>query len=128
MNEDYGPRGDSDRHLSPEELESALHSLPAAPRDRGKVALLVSRRADGVRETPERVRLTPEEGLPGDRWARTTREHPGMQLTVMRRDIGEVIANGQPLTLFGDNLVVDLDLSEANLPTGSRIRVGGDEI
>ena len=36
----------------------------------------------------------------------------------------ELIANGQPLTLFGDNLFVELDISAANLPVGTRIRVG----
>ena len=38
--------------------------------------------------------------------------------------MGELIANGQPLALFGDNLIVDLDLSSANLPIGSRLRIG----
>ena len=47
-----------------------------------------------------------------------------MQITVMRRDVAELIANGQPLTVFGDNFFVDLDISEANLPPGSRLRVG----
>jgi MOSC domain-containing protein YiiM len=42
----------------------------------------------------------------------------------MRRDIAELIANGQPLTVFGDNLLVDFDLSAANLPPGSRLRLG----
>jgi len=42
----------------------------------------------------------------------------------MRRDVAELIANGQPLTLFGDNLFVELDLSAANLATGARLRVG----
>jgi MOSC domain-containing protein YiiM len=35
-----------------------------------------------------------------------------------------LIANGQPAALFGDNLFLDLDLSAANLPAGSRVRVG----
>jgi len=42
----------------------------------------------------------------------------------MRRDVAELIANGQPLSVFGDNLFVELDLSNANLPPGSRLRVG----
>jgi len=43
----------------------------------------------------------------------------------MQVDVAGLIANGQPLTLFGDNLFLDLDLSAANLPAGSRVRVGG---
>ncbi len=42
----------------------------------------------------------------------------------MRVDVARLVANGQPLTLFGDNLLVDLDLSAANLPVGSRLRIG----
>ena len=45
-------------------------------------------------------------------------------MTVMRRDVAELIANGQPITLFGDNLFVDLDLSADNLPIGTRLQVG----
>ena len=82
------------------------------------------RRADGVRETPERTRLSPDDGVPGDDWSRRPPRDPEAQLAVMRRDVAELIANGQPLTLFGDNLFVDLDLSAANLPAGTRLRVG----
>jgi MOSC domain-containing protein YiiM len=39
--------------------------------------------------------------------------------------VAELIANGQPLVVFGDNLFVELDLSGKNLPTGTRLRVGG---
>lgn len=42
----------------------------------------------------------------------------------MRFDIARLIANGQPLTLFGDNLLVDLDISQKNLPPGTHLQVG----
>jgi len=45
-------------------------------------------------------------------------------VTVMRRDVAELIANGQSLELFGDNLLVDFDLSEAWLPVGTEVEVG----
>jgi MOSC domain-containing protein YiiM len=47
-----------------------------------------------------------------------------MQIAVMQAAVATLIANGQPLTLFGDNLILDLDLSAANLPTRTRLRVG----
>jgi MOSC domain-containing protein YiiM len=47
-----------------------------------------------------------------------------MQIAVMQAAVAELIANGQPLTLFGDNLFLELDLSAQNLPAGSRVRVG----
>ncbi len=71
-----------------------------------------------------RASMTPESGVPGDAWGRQARPALEAQLAVMRVDIAELIANGQPLTLFGDNLFLELDLSAANLPSGSRLRAG----
>jgi MOSC domain-containing protein YiiM len=122
--EAYGPQGDLSRHRTRAELEAGWQSLPPAPKDRGNLHLIVRRHADGTRETLRRVRITPEGGVPGDRWARKQSVNPDAQLAVMRRDVAEMIANGQPLTVFGDNLFVELDLSEKNLPAGTRLRVG----
>ena len=120
----HGPWGDRARHLSTEEIERGLEKL-APPEDRGTLALIVSRGDDGGRETPGSVRLTCEEGVPGDAWLRDAPDKLDAQITMMRADFGELVANGQPLTLFGDNLIVDLDLSVENLPTGSRLQLGG---
>ena len=120
----FEPQGDPSRHLPLAELEGALRRMPPAQREQGRVALIVRRRADGARETPELVRLCAKEGVPGDDWSRRPPHNPEAQLAVMQRAVAELIANGQPLTLFGDNLIVDLDLSAANLPTGSRLRIG----
>jgi MOSC domain-containing protein YiiM len=95
------------------------------PIDRGRVALIVCKAEGGRRETPQRTLLAPETGVPGDAWGRQAHPNPDAQLTVMQRDVAELIANGQPLVLFGDNLIVELDLSSASLPAGSRVRVGG---
>ena len=122
--ESYGPIGDASLHRSLEELEKDLRALGETPLNGGNLALIVRRRSDGVREIPERVRLSAEEGVPGDGWSRRPPRDAEAQLAVMRRDIAELIANGQPLTLFGDNLFVDLDVSASNLPVGTRLRVG----
>jgi hypothetical protein len=122
--EAYGPLGDSSRHRDLAELEASLLALPQAPRESGRLAFLVRRRPDGVRETPERVHLAPDEGMPGDGWNRRPPRDPEAQLAVMRCDVAALIANGQPLTIFGDNLFVDLDISAASLPVGTRLRVG----
>jgi MOSC domain-containing protein YiiM len=119
-----GPEGDAAAHRALRDLEAGLRTLRAPGKDAGVVALIVCRRRDGVRETPVRVHLSREEGVPGDGWIRRPPRDPAAQLAVMRRDVAALIANGQPLTLFGDNLFVDLDLSAANLPTGAQLRVG----
>ena len=122
--EAYGPPGDGARHRPLAELEAGFRVLPEPPRESGRLVLVVRRRTDGIRETPARVRLTPEEGVPGDGWRRRPPGDPAAQLAVMRSDVAALIANGQPLTVFGDNLFVDLDISAANLPAGARLRVG----
>jgi hypothetical protein len=119
-----GPPGDPATHLPFDSLLKALHALPDGPKNNGRLTLIVRRRADGVRETPTRVVLTPAEGVPGDDWSRRPPRDPEAQLAVMRREVAELIANGQPLTIFGDNLFVELDLSAHNLPTGARLLVG----
>lgn len=119
-----GPLGDPSRHLALDTLRERLAALPAPPRDVGRLSLVVARGEGGVRETPQSVRLTPEQGVPGDRWQHAD-GRPETQLATMRADVAELLANGQALTLFGDNLIVELDLSSENLPTGSRLRVGG---
>jgi hypothetical protein len=119
----HGPWGDASRHQPLAELERALAQL-SPPRDAGTLALVVARGDDGRRETPARALLTPAGGVPGDAWARDCPEKPEAQLALMRADVARLLANGQPLTLFGDNLLVDLDLCAANLPAGSRLRVG----
>ena len=120
----FGPPGDPSRHLPLGELAQKLGTLPAAPRDAGRVALLVRRRPDKVRETPTRIDLGPDTGVPGDAWGRGQKPDRAAQVTVMEIDVAEMVANGQPLTVFGDNLFLALDLSVENLPTGSRLRLG----
>ena len=105
-------------------LVEHLERLPEALRDVGRVAALVTRGQDGRREFLERAVLTSEGGMPGDAWTRKPPVMPEAQLAVMQRDVAELIANGQPLGLFGDNLFLDLDLAAANLPVGSRLRAG----
>jgi len=122
--EDYGPPGDPSRHRPLAELDAGLRRLPPAPPSGGRVARIVRRRADGIRESLAEALLSPEEGVPGDGWSRRPPRDPDAQLAVMRREVAELIANGQPLDVFGDNLFVDLDISAANLPPGSRLRVG----
>jgi MOSC domain-containing protein YiiM len=114
--------GSADRFATLSDLRRALDELPVAPSDGGRVVWIVRRCELGRREAPLRVRLTPESGVAGDAWI--NRPDPAGQIAVMQADVARLIANGQPLELFGDNLFLDLDLSVENIPPGSRVRVG----
>lgn len=126
--EAYGPTGNPSQHKSMSEIQAAFARLPSPPKDNGKVTLLVIRHPDGRREELQSAIVTPEQGLPGDRWARLTPNRPDAQVTIMRHDIASILAGEQPVTFAGDQMFVDLDLSAENLPIGSRCRVGEAEV
>jgi MOSC domain-containing protein YiiM len=107
-----------------DELRAGLAGLAPAAQDVGRVAVIVRRGAGGRREVLERSTLSPAEGVPGDAWLRRGAADPQMQIATMQVEVAELIANSQPLTLFGDNLFLELDLSAANLPVGSQVRIG----
>jgi MOSC domain-containing protein YiiM len=117
--------GDPAAFLAFDSLTARLAAASPASREQGRVVLLVTRVvAGGRREQLPRVALTAAGGMPGDGWLRKSPDKPEAQLAVMQHDVASLVANGQPLTLFGDNLFLDLDLSAANLPIGSRLRAG----
>lgn len=116
--------GDPAAFLPLATLCARLAATSPAPRDRGRVVLLVRRGEAGRREEPREALLTASRGMPGDAWFRKKPDQLDAQLTAVQHAIGMLIANGQPLALFGDSLFLDLDLSASNLPVGSRLRAG----
>jgi hypothetical protein len=124
MSIDSDSVGRNECFLETAELAQRLAALSPAPRDRGRVALIVSRRERGRRDMPHRCLLSPDDGVAGDAWKSRWRRDPAAQIAVMQADVATMIANGQPIELFGDNLFLDLDLSTPNLPHGTRLRIG----
>ena len=124
MGLDSTSTGDPARHRTEAELAAALAALVPAPTDHGRVVRAVTRGEGGRREAPDRIALTPEGGVDGDAWGRGEDRKADAQVTVMQADVAAMIANGQPLELFGDNLFVDLDISAENLPPGTQVRMG----
>lgn len=123
-------------HPDESTLAAALAEIRSAPADDGTVALIVRRPTPGERELLDEGELDPAVGLVGDSWAmrpsRSTPDgmaDPAAQLTVMSVRVADVVAAGadaphDPRALAGDQLFVDFDLSEANLPAGTRLAVG----
>lgn len=112
------------RRPSLDELLRAVAALPEPPTERGRLVHVTRRHAPGVHESLASVTLSREEGVPGDSWNRRLPPNPDAQVSVVRADVAELIASGLPLSTSGDNLAVDLDISAANLPCGTRLRVG----
>jgi hypothetical protein len=111
-----------------DELES-LYAAAAAtdpePRDAGTVRLVCVRKGKGLHETPTQVAVTVERGVEGDRWFDDAERKVGQQVTLMSARVAALIAGDDiPLHMAGDNFLVDLDLSVAALPVGTRVRIG----
>lgn len=119
---------DDVRYLTMEELEAELEAIRAAPADGGTLELIVRRPAEGEREILEEGELDPAHGLAGDRWGRSRPGrvlNPATQITIMNARVTAAVAQGRERwPLAGDQLYVDLDLSEANLPSGTRLTLG----
>ena len=120
-------------HRTAAEMEAALDHVRQAPSEAGSVALLVRRPDVEAREVLDEAELDATHGLVGDTWERRpTRTGPNggpdpeCQLTVMNVRFAALVA-GDPerIPLAGDQIYVDFDLSEANLPPGTRVAIGG---
>jgi hypothetical protein len=94
--------------------------------------LIVRRPRIGEREVLPEAELDLVEGLVGDNWktrgsSRTPNgsSHPDMQINIMSsRVIALVAQSSDRWKLAGDQLFIDLDLSAANLPAGTRLVLG----
>ncbi len=114
------------------DLAAALGHLRTAPTTEGTLALVVRRPAVGEREILAEGHLHLDDGLVGDNWlSRATSHaiaegrHLDAQLNVMSARMVSVLAQtAEEQALAGDQLFVDLDISRANLPTGSRLSIG----
>lgn len=119
-------------HRSAQELLDHLEHLRAAPSAEGSLALVVRRPAVGEREILSSGELDVDHGLVGDNWlSRATSvavaegRHLEAQLNVMSwRMVSFLAPSVEERALAGDQLFLDLDLSVANLPTGSRLALG----
>ena len=86
--------------------------------------MIVRRPIKGQREVLEEGQLTLDEGLAGDCWKNHS-PHPDMQINIMNsRAIALVAADRERWPLAGDQLFLDMDLSETNLPPGSQLELG----
>jgi hypothetical protein len=119
-------------HASAEQLEAGLAAILQSPSDEGVVQLIARRPGAGDREVLAEAELNCVEGVAGDCWKdrRSSRTpdgapHPDMQLNLMNSRVIALIAGDRAhWPLAGDQLFVDFDLSQANVPPGTQLEVG----
>lgn len=125
-------RSEPESHRSMKELEQGLETIRASPMNEGTLHLIVCRPRMGARELLKEGELSVSEGLVGDNWkTRGSKQtldrsaHPEMQLTLMNSRVIDLLSRSkQRWALAGDQLFIDLDLSQNNLPAGTRLALG----
>jgi hypothetical protein len=123
-------------HLSAIELEQGLPEVLQSPRDIGRLMAVVVRPAESDRRALTEAQLTPDGGIDGDRWVSDSyyrlkdgRSDPRCQVSLMNaRFLRQIAGDQDAMCLAGDNLIVDLDLSDENLSSGSQLRIGAEVI
>ena len=120
------------KHLTTAELETGLNEIRRSPKDDGVLQLIVRRPKINEREILEIGELDTAVGLVGDTWnirgsSRTldNSPHPDMQLNIMNSRAAALVAQDESRwQLAGDQLFIDIDLSDENLPAGTQIVIG----
>ena len=92
--------------------------------DHGSIEAIFIRPEHDAREELEEVEVTADQGLVGDLWQA---KDPRTQITLKNARVLDCVSEGNRSrwALCGDQLIVDLDLSEENLPIGQRLKIGG---
>jgi hypothetical protein len=119
-------------YLDTATLEDGLDHIRQSPRDVGSIEMIIRRPDIDQREELEQTELDFELGVVGDSWK--TREsisapdggfNTDSQVTIMNARVIDLVAQGRDRwALAGDQFYVDLDLSRANLPPGTRLQLG----
>ncbi|MDH3247489.1 MAG: MOSC domain-containing protein [Acidimicrobiia bacterium] len=119
-------------HKTLEQLQESTDLVKGAPADGGTLEMIVIRPDVGERVVLEAAELHRDHGVVGDSWRKRgsgrTEDgsaHPDMQLNLIGSRVLDLIAGGRDRwQLAGDQLYVDVDLSEENLPPWTRLSIG----
>jgi len=120
------------KHLTIQEIEAGLADICQSPTDNGILHLIVRRPKVDEREVLEVGELDPKVGLVGDSWSirgssRTDdgSPHPDMQLNIINSRVIALLAQEESRwPLAGDQLYIDLNLTDENLPPGTQLSLG----
>jgi len=123
-------------HRTTAELEAHVDHLRAAPAQAGTLEMVVRRPSQGLREILDEGVLDLTEGLVGDSWLERARpgavaagRHLQSQINVMSARMVRLLGDtDDEWAMAGDQLFIDLDISLANLPAGSRVAIGDEAV
>lgn len=120
------------KHPNAQELETGLAHILESPLEEGVVELIARRPETDQREILDNAQFDETEGLVGDNWimrgsGKTAdgSAHPEMQVNIMNSRVIDLVARSRERwALAGDQLFVDLNLKEENVPAGTQLKLG----
>jgi hypothetical protein len=112
-------------YLTAAELEDGLDYVRQSPKDEGELVLIVVRPEVDQRSALQECEMSAEQGVHGDMWPRKGEPDVNAQIMLINVRAIELLARTPDRwALAGDQLYVDLDLSEDNLQAGQRLALG----
>jgi MOSC domain-containing protein YiiM len=120
------------RQLAMEELDAGVGHVRRSPADAGPLRMIIQRPSVDQRRVVSEGALDVDAGLIGDSWQSrgSTRTpdggpNPDAQVTIINARLIALLAQTEDRwPLAGDQLVIDIDMSEDNLPPGTQLAVG----
>ena len=120
------------KQLTMTELEEGMEYIRQSPSDKGMLKMIVRRPNVDERELVDECELDLQQGLAGDSWKDRGSSHTpdgsanvNAQLTIMNARVIALLAQDEARwPLAGDQLYIDMDLSDDNLPPGTRLALG----
>lgn len=114
------------------ELDLALADVLNAPKTGAAVEILCRRPGRNQREFPRNLRLTQAGGITGDYEMRTPwlklsdgSPDPRIQVSILPARVLNLLWRDRVNTIHpGDTFVADLDVTLANMPVGTRLKIG----
>ena len=114
------------------ECESVLDYILDAPSNGAKIEQLCFRPDSGLRAFPDALDMTVNHGIIGERWITNPwltlpngKPDPRIQVSILSQRVMDLCWRDRANTVHpGDPIVVDMNLSAANLPVGTRLSAG----
>ncbi|MBE1283409.1 MAG: hypothetical protein GJ676_08845 [Rhodobacteraceae bacterium] len=115
-----------------EECDAALPHILNAPKDDAAIESLCFRPGYGERLFSQAIQVSAERGIEGERWLKApwlTLEDgspdPRIQISILPKRVMDLCWRDREGAVHpGDTMVADLDMTEANMPVGTRLQIG----
>ena len=113
-------------------LDAAITQIKDAPKDDVPIETLCFRPGFGERQFPDRIDVTCRGGITGERWLKAPwmklpdgAPDPAIQVSILGLRVHDAVRfNPQNMLHPGGTIITDLDCSEANMPTGTLLKIG----